>query len=157
MLEVYPNLVVGGAELCSLDPTQAILHACKDNCHRRAVGYDTKTNLPSSHPEYLVARRGQHLVLNIVDAPVPIFRRESFDAALDFLDEMVPQGQTFVHCNGGMSRAPSIALLWLAKRAKAIPAGSFAEAMVSFLLLYPEYMPGKGIEAFLMGAWEVWR
>ena len=44
-----------------------------------------------------------------------------------------------IHCNQGLSRAPSIALLWLAKRAKAISSSeSYAAAAQAFLEIYPE-------------------
>jgi hypothetical protein len=156
MSEVYQNLHVGGMELCSFDEGVACLHAAKDPCHRIAVGY-FKGNLPPSAPEYLTARRGASLALNIVDAPVPIFRKEVFDAALDFIDEMLPKGRVYVHCNGGFSRSPSIAMLWLAKRAKTIPDGSFGEAQQAFTAFYPTYAPGKGIETYLSSNWGAFR
>lgn len=133
----------------------ATIHACKDKCHRQAVGYGTKEKLPPTHPEYLVARRDLDLYLNIVDAPVPIFRREIFTAALDFIDEvMVGETTLVVHCNGGLSRAPSIALLWLAKRAKTLVPFSFADARHDFVTqFFPDYAPGRGIETFLSEHW----
>lgn len=155
MTEVFPGLLVGGAELCNdrHDET-AVLHACKDPCHRTAVGYNTKTNLPPSHPEYLVAARGRHLYLNLIDPPMPLFRLESFLAALDYIDREIAKGQVTIHCNGGWSRAPSLALIWLAKRAKAIPAGSFDEAREAFEKLYPDgYAPGIGISTYLASNW----
>ena len=155
MSEVYENLHVGGMDLCSWTPAKAVAHLCKHPCHVNAVGY--KGSLAPSHPEYLMAKRGRQIFGNLVDAPVPIFRKEIFDAVLDFIDEALPKGPVWCHCNNGVSRAPSIALLWLARRAKAIPAETFDQARASFVLLYPSYEPGKGIETFLRHEWEVLR
>ena len=130
-----------------------MIDACKNRCHCTAVGY--RGSLDKAHPEYLVARRGPHLALNIVDAPeAKWFRLEPFTAALDFLDFVVPQGAVVIHCNSGLSRAPSIAMLWLAKRAKAFLGTSYPEAKAAFTRIMRGYMPGKGIEAFLEERWE---
>lgn len=135
-----------------------IVHAAKHPCHVRAVNY--KGSLPKDHPEYLVARRASrigrpnHLILNLIDAPIPtLFRPEVFLAALNFLDERVGQGMVVIHCNQGYSRAPSLALLWLAKREKAIPRDSWDAAKVAFLKLMPDFAPGKGIEGYLGQTW----
>ena len=131
-----------------------LLHAAKHPCHVGAVGYTG--SLPKDHPEYLVAVRdeGRQLYLNIVDAPVPIFRHEVFTAALDFLDVWAFTGPVLVHCNNGLSRAPSLVLAWLAKRGRKDWADmSFAEARAAFERLMPDYAPGKGIEQFLVEEW----
>lgn len=153
------ELTIGDEDLCPLAGGWFhgwLLHAAKDPCHRAAVVYDTKSKLLSTHPEYLMARRGNHLFLNLVDAPVPIFKVESFLGALNFIDEAVKAGaKPNLHCNQGHSRAPSIALLWLAKRAKTIPDDSFAVARSVFEKMLPPgvYAPGRGIESFLSDHW----
>ncbi len=156
-MEINPGGITFGDEaLCAVYGGSFdgwLVHAAKDKCHRATVGYD---KIASSHPEYLSARRGTHLFLNIVDAPVPIFRAEVFTAALDFIDEAVKAGMPIgVHCNQGHSRAPSIALLWKAKRERTIPDDSYAAARAAFEAMLPAdtYQPGKGIETFLSGNW----
>lgn len=154
------GIVVGDEALCLYYGGRFagyLVHAAKDLCHRNVVGYDTKTRLPVSHPEYLLARRGLHLVLNMVDPPIPLFKAESFLGALDFLDEAINAGATpGVHCNQGLSRAPSIALLWKAKRQKTIPDDSYAVARGVFeAMIGPGlYLPGRGIETFLTETWQ---
>ena len=140
----------GGGE----EPWAGVVHACKNPCHSGAVG--TRT-LRSDRHEYLSARRGEtHLYLNIIDPDAPLFRHEVFQAALAFIDERIPRGPVLVHCNQGVSRAPSIALLWLAKRTKVLDkAATFQDARASFVAgLYPAYAPGQGIVTFLTEWWE---
>lgn len=157
------GLVFGDEELCPYAGGWFhgwLLHACKDPCHRAAVGYDTKSKLLPTHPEYLMARRNDHLSLNMIDPPIPLFKAESFLGALDFIDEAVRAGQPVAcHCNKGASRAPSIALLWLAKRAKKIPDDSYATARAVFETMLPPgtYVSGKGIETFLTEHWRAIR
>jgi len=154
------GLVIGDEGLCPIyggEFTGYRVHACKDRCHRAAVVYD---KIAASHPEYLSARRGTDLYLNIVDAPVPIFRSEVFTAALDFIDEAKRIGLPIgIHCNQGKSRAPSIALLWLAKRAKVLPDDSYDAAVMEYITRIDpwNYEPGQGIQTFLAGNWAALR
>jgi len=151
------GIVFGDENLCPIYGGRfdgARIHAAKDKCHRVACnGY---TKIAASDPEYLTARRGSDLYLNIVDAPVTIFRAELFIAALDFIDDAVAAGQLVaIHCNQGHSRAPSIALLWKAKRQKTIPDDDYATARNVFeIIVGPDiYAPGRGIETFLGSHW----
>lgn len=151
------GITVGDEELCALyggSWTGFLVHAAKDRCHRAACGgYDKIT---ASHPEYLSARRGNDLFLNAIDPPLPLFRREMFTAALDFIDEGLKQGQPVgCHCNKGQSRAPSVVLLYLAKRAGRISDLSYAAARTDFEKLVDPgvYEPGEGIRAFLSSNW----
>jgi hypothetical protein len=134
----------------------AMIHAAKDPCHVQAVG---SRRLPKDHPEYLSCLRGdlgEHLVLNLIDPPLPLFQLKSFQTALDFLDQwMLPSKPGVeIHCNHGLSRAPSLALLWLAKRSKVLrEADSYPAAAMKFLPLYPDYSAGEGIKTFLTDHW----
>ena len=117
-----------------------------------AVGYTARA-LPSSHAEYLWAERGAHLIMNIVDAPVPIFRTELFTKAIDWLDDLSTAGAIVVHCNQGLSRAPTVALVYLAKARKALPNESYAAAREAFVKRAPTYAPGAGLVTFLTEHW----
>jgi hypothetical protein len=155
------DLWIGDIESCKLPDSDgappggwaAVLHACKSPCHQTIVGYTG--SLPAEHPEYLWAVRPGHLALNMVDAPeARFFRPELFEVALDFLSAWHPKGAVLVHCNGGLSRAPSIALTYLAKRGRVLRRGSYAEAREDFTRLYRgPYAPGPGIAAFLNARW----
>jgi len=116
MIEVSPNLFVGSAadyEFKVRDQAGwCVVHACKEPYHRQALGYSGRA-APSSHPEYLVARRGDRLILNFVDASDPKYvPRELVDAALEFMHaRLAEDSRVLVHCNQGESRAPTLALL----------------------------------------------
>jgi hypothetical protein len=97
MIEVTPNLFVGEQNDYDHDVAHrdgwAVVHACKEPHHRNALGY-TGRGAPQDHPEYLVARRGNRLMLNIVDADIPaFFDKTMIDAALDFIDEALESGE----------------------------------------------------------------
>lgn len=153
-VEVAPNLAFGNLSACThdLDVQQAVVHACKDPCHRSAVGY--AGNLQPDHPQYLAARAGRHLYLNLIDPPLPLFKLASFQIFLDFVDEQIKQRAVVVHCNHGESRAPSLALLYMAKRLGTLPASSYQLAAVAFRAMGFPYRPGEGIEKFLKDNWD---
>jgi hypothetical protein len=154
MLMVHDRVYAGDLACCSGGPGgKAYVHACKSPCHQKAVGYSG--SLPNTHPNYLVLRRGDHLYLNLVDPPVPLFKADSFRAFRAFAAEKWNEGLDLViHCNQGESRAPSLALLFLAKDAGVIPAETFAAAREAFEVRYPGYNPGRGIVTFLTGSWD---
>ncbi len=132
--------------------TLAIVHACKEPCHRCAAGYKEKS-LSADHPHYLSLVRGNHFYLNLIDPPVPLFKLESFTAFFAFVDAQIPHRPVHIHCNKGESRAPSLTLLYRAKRGL-LPNDSYAAARTAFEIDNP-YKPGKGIEKFLEENWNV--
>ena len=120
--EVTERLSFGAQEDCLLETqnnARAIIHACKHPCHRKAVRYEN--NLPANHPNYLSFERGHHLYLNLIDPPVPLFKLESFKIFFDFADRQIVTRPLLIHCNKGESRAPSLALLYMAKRLDLLP------------------------------------
>lgn len=161
--ELEPWLWVGADEDCALAQANqrifqswgGIVHATKYPCHAEALGYNGKTKLLPTHPEYLVAHRPGNLYANLIDPPVPLFKLEIFAPILDFIKESVGDGdrRCIIHCNAGLSRAPSLALLYLAKRAELLPNDSFAVAREAFLTKYPLYAPGAGLVMFLTERW----
>lgn len=158
MKEVYPGLLVGTADDYEFKVRQEegwyVVHACKEPYHRHALGYTSRA-APRNHPEYLIARRGNRLILNLIDADDPAYiPKEIVDAALDFIAGGLRSGQhVLVHCNQGESRSPSIALLYLATHTAAIPNTSLADAEAEFVKRYPNYNPKAGIRGFLEGNW----
>jgi hypothetical protein len=130
-----------------------VVHACKEPYHRRALGYSGRA-APKTHPEYLVAHRGSRLCLNFIDAPnaayIPI---AMVDEALAFMRESLASGTpVFVHCNQGMSRAPTLALLYLARFTRELPP-SLDAAVAEFRRRYPPYQPAGGVWAFTVANW----
>jgi len=157
MIEIYPNLWIGMAQDYESRVHGVsgwnVVHACKEPYHRRELGYITKS-APKGHPEYLIARREHRLILNLVDAANPAYiPKEIMDAAIQFIhSSLEDRKKVLVHCNLGVSRAPSIGLLYLAKYTDKLPK-EFLQAEQAFRLIYPLYMPSDGICGFLIRTW----
>jgi hypothetical protein len=169
-VEVAPGLFVGGAGECVM-PGQAwtrgaqrsrwsaVVHACKYPCHAETLGYAGKGKMDPGAIEYLTAYRGDHLVLNMIDAEERFFRLEVFQAALDHIQLALKAAEprVLVHCNQGASRSPSIALLYVAKRTTLfdpLDRATYDAARKAFEHVYPLYKPGAGIAGFLDRWWE---
>jgi predicted protein tyrosine phosphatase len=148
MREVHDRLYVGGADDCFEGGAGwVVVHACRHPCHRLAVA---RLGLE----ERQVVEEGSDLFLDLVDAPVPPPSSAPFTAFLAFAAASWRRGEhLLVHCNQGLSRAPGLALLLLARRLGALPAGSYDEAAGAFSALYPAYSPGRGIRSFLDRRW----
>ncbi len=153
MIEVYPNLYVGTDSDCFFDSRDdwVVVHACKYPCHQKAVGYHG--NFSPTHPNYLVLERGSHLFLNMIDPNTPLFKPALFDSALSFIDRYLPTRKVLIHYNKGNSRAPSLALLYLAKHARVINSENYATATKDFRTKFPGYQPGRGIQIYLTEHW----
>ncbi|MEO9058328.1 MAG: dual specificity protein phosphatase family protein [Ktedonobacteraceae bacterium] len=159
MIEVYPKLFVGNERdyECSVSHQRdwAVVHACKEPYHRQALGY-TGRGAPKSDPEYLVAHRGNRLMLNIVDTDNPLFfDKGMINQALDFIDQQrANELKVLVHCNQGESRGPSVTMLYMAARLRVLPADSLESAEQKFKELYASYFPGMGIRGHLRQYWQ---
>lgn len=153
MFNVHDRLYIAADTSCRSGTADvAVVHACKSPCHQRAVGY--RGSLPSHHPYYLVLRRGHDLFLNLIDPAVPLFKLDSFAEFMSFArDRYDAGGSLLIHCNQGESRAPSLALLFLAKHLSVISGESYTAAHAAFVRLYPSYRPGLGIQRFLDENW----
>ena len=160
MTEVYDNLYVGdqrdyesNIRLKNQDEW-SIVHACKEPYHRQAIGYSGRA-APQSHPEYLIAKRDNRLILNLIDADRPKYiHKEIIDEALKFIDEQLGYGQkVLVHCNQGRSRSPGIAMLYLAQKGE-ISSASFQEAHNEFKEIYPRCSLVSGMRGFLKQHWD---
>ncbi len=154
MIEVYNGLFVGNERDYEGDvrgqPNWRVVHACKEPYHRRELGYSGRA-ASKTHPEYLFARRGDRLILNLVDAPDPTYiPKEVVDAALDFIDLSLNETRrVLVHCNEGGSRAPSIAFLYLVARTERFVALGEQAALTEFRSLYPAFNPAAGMLGFI--------
>lgn len=151
--QVHDNLSFGDISCCRHinDGSIAIVHACKEPCHRNAVGYSGRS-LSSSHPCYLIFESDFNLYLNLIDPPAPLFMMPSFLAFMAFVDKHIKHREVIIHCNLGESRAPSLALLYLAKRTTVLPNDSYENAAQAFAANFP-YSPGQGIRLWLSKNW----
>jgi len=77
-----------------------------------------------------------------------------FTEFLRFIRHHWNQGKTvLIHCNQGESRAPSLALLFLAKDIGVISNESYEKAKEEFMKIYPSYFPERGIQIYLREHW----
>ncbi|MDA3816448.1 MAG: dual specificity protein phosphatase [Prolixibacteraceae bacterium] len=122
MTEIDKNIYVGN--LIDYDTHQyntdfCFVQACKEPCHRKALVYSGRT-ADKNHPEYLIAYRERRIILNMIDPPTgKYFENILFEKSLEFIDEHLNNGkEILIHCNQGVSRSPSIGLLYLATKNK---------------------------------------
>ena len=104
------------------------------------------------------SRTLHNLYLNLIDPPTPLFRVESFRHFRDFATSAYVDGRQalLIHCNQGQSRAPTLAMLFLAKDLHVLPDDSYAEAVEAFAPMaemLPRYQPGLGIQQFMTERW----
>lgn len=156
MDEADEKLFVGSESDCFYEdrPDWVVIHACKHPCHQRAVGY--RGSLPRTHPNYLILEKGNHLFLNMVDMSMPLsheFTEPIITVALNFIEKNIGTKDILIHCNLAQSRSPALAMLFLAKRKGTISNESYEKAKEDFIKLYPNYNPGRGVEAYLIKHW----
>lgn len=158
MIEIIPNLFIGDQNDYESrvvgQAGWAVVHACKEPYHRQALGYRTR-GAPRNHPVYLMAKRGDRLILNLVDVDDPSFIAiEIVDTALKFIDDSLSNGmRVLVHCNQGESRAPSIGLLYMANKGL-FPQMDYHYSVIEFNKKYPPYNPAGGFRQFTITNWE---
>ena len=90
MIEVCNNLYVGSQfdydNSVRFQSGWAIVHACKEPYHSEALGYKTN-GAPKDHHEDLIAKRGNRLILNLVDVDkVDYIANSISDEALTFIN-----------------------------------------------------------------------
>jgi hypothetical protein len=152
--KVYDRLYVGTYSDCNINKDNWVtIHACKHDCHKNAVGY--KTNIDKSHPNYLFLETDYNLYLNMIDPVKPLFYPETFNVFLDFAEEKYLEGYNLlIHCNLGMSRSPSLAMLLLSKRLNVISSESYDSAKGNYISMDKGYFPSSGIDLFLYKNWD---
>lgn len=161
MVEVHPNLFVGAQIDYESNPFAfrewAVIHACKEPYHRQALGYSGRA-VSKTHPEYLIARRPNRLILNLIDVENSQYiPDEIMDASIAFIHASLAAEQlVLVYCNQGLSRSPSIAMLYLATYTERLPKASFEEATRLFIQMYPPFAPAGGVYGFLRNRWVSW-
>lgn len=151
MRKIYERLYTGGLADCFEGAASwAVVHACRHPCFRRAARRMRVESESRTHLE-----DGPNLYLDLIDAPAQYFSPPPIEAFLSFAGRHWSRGSgLLIHCNQGLSRGPSLALLFLAQRSTALPSGSYDEASAAFSRLLPGYSPGAGIRAFLREHWE---
>lgn len=147
MQEVYKNIYVGSKEdlRYTNEKDFAFVHA-------------TKTIFIRGDNE-VINEEGNHLYLNWVDAKESKyfdFNKEGvlvFIKVLDFIDKWVKSKNVFIHCDEGVSRSPTIAMVYMAKRTSSISNKDHVYAERDFGDIYEKYWAGKGISDFVFKNW----
>lgn len=135
------------------DPEWALINTSK---HMHATLVGVRSIQLSKHQNYLRLEREGLLSFNWVDGEAKMYdwhKPEAFICALDFIDTWRPLRRVLISCDQGGSRSPTVGLLYLAKRARLIPAGDFAEARRDFVSIYPRYAPA-GIANYVARHWD---
>lgn len=140
MINIYKNLYVGNQDELSEVPQEwLIIHASKASFLR------IETN---PLKERYVAVRQNEVYLNLIDARDPIYiSKEAIDFAVEYIHKYIDSKNIFLHCVAGLSRSPSIALLYLMKNTNVFQGlENFEEVVEKFVEFYPLYSPGLGMQ-----------
>lgn len=158
MIEITKNLYVGSQEDYENDVKFStedwyIIHACKEPYHREALGY-TGRAASRDHPDYLIARRENRLILNLVDVDNPSYiSKEIIDAAIEAINLNIGNKKVLLHCNQGRSRSASIGMLYL-HSIGIITTDDFEEAEYQYSKIYPYYNPANGMKIYTKDNWD---
>lgn len=156
MIEITKDLFIGCQddyeEIVKKQEGWFVIHACKEPYHRQALGY-TGRGAANTHPEYLIAERGNRLILNLVDVDNPAYiSKEIIDTAIKAIEDNIKTNKVLVHCNQGCSRSAVIGLLYL-HYTDIIPNDDFETAEQEYLKIYPAYNPANGMRIFAKTNW----
>ena len=158
MVEICKNLFVGNQDdyegAVRGQANWAVIHACKEPYHRQALGY-TGRAAPKDHPEYLIAKRENRIILNLVDVDNPDWISPIIiDEAMGFIRTNLDLGKSvLVHCNQGMSRSAGIGLLYLATQGF-FKGDTFEIAESKYRsTIYPAYNPAQGMRDYISINW----
>ena len=118
------------------------------------VGY-AGANPEKDAPEYFVARRGNRLMLNLIDAPIDVDIPETiFQAALAFIHErLAAADKVMIHCEQGVSRSATLGLLYLLRHTTALANTACRDGLRRYHDIYPPFSPGRAMRYNLTSQW----
>ena len=157
MIEIYENLFIGNEldfeRKVKFERDWYVKHACKEPYHRRELGY-VERGAPKAHPEYLIAKRKNSLILNLIDVDKPSYiPKEIIDTVMEEIEKNLQyKKKVLVHCNQGFSRSATIGLLYLAMKGY-FQNLSFLNAEQEYKKIYPFYNPANGIRMYAEINW----
>jgi hypothetical protein len=157
MIEITQNLYVGNETdyeaNVKYQENWAIVHACKEPYHRQAIGYSGRA-CSKNHPEYLLALRGNRLILNLVDVDNPDWIHPNIiDTAIQFVDaNLAYDKRVLIHCNQGLSRSAGLGMLYLAHLGN-FSGLDFLSAEEKYKSIYPPYAPAGGMRGYIIRNW----
>ncbi|MDE2025157.1 MAG: dual specificity protein phosphatase family protein [Patescibacteria group bacterium] len=159
MIEIAPRIFIAKEkEIANLTPAEYSLVSLASTYHYQMHG-KKKGEFAKDDPCYIMCSHGnQILSLNWVDGAKHLYDWEgkgveNMKKILTWIEYQLDHNRkVIIMCNQGLSRSPTIALLYMAKVLKSLNNNSFASAAKDFKELYPEYAPG-GIGDFVNEHW----
>lgn len=127
--KIAGNIYVGDDSDCNSEDGWVIIHACK-TCFKK------------------VDKNDCDLYLNMIDPIQPLFNLQLFKDAVDFINKNIKYKKILIHCNKGMSRSPSIAMLYVFGNL------DYGEAQYNMSEVYNKYQPSLGIDTYMEENWE---
>jgi hypothetical protein len=158
MKQLAEGLYVGTvSEHLDLENEAWAIVSAAQTVHYPLLQWNWTTRKPDrNHPNYILYEQPRHLSLNWVDGPAHLYKWSgpaTFIRVLDFVErELAAPRSVLIRCDQGMSRSPTLALLYLAKRLKTLPDTSFLDARAEFAKIYPSYHP-SGIADYVSQVW----
>jgi hypothetical protein len=166
MIEIADKLFVGTVgEIGATDDEFKIVnvaHTYHYALHQWRLKEDHK-----SDPCYVVHEDPRMLSINWIDSQARFFDYngegvKTFHKILNFIQKFRGPFKVLIACNKGESRAPSVGLVYLAKRTDVLLAKDeqfeysipYVLSRGRFMTLYPNYLPGAGMTDFLINHWE---
>ncbi len=155
-VKFHSNLWYGDFSECASAEADAVMHCCKSPCHATRNGAKPDLTGPKYLTDEYQENGREHIALNMIDPPTPLFKLEMFEKALLWARRQLNAGKKItLHCNEGKSRAPSMAIVIGAHLLGIYPRTSFKDAIDEFEHQTGiSYRPGEGIKLFLKENWE---
>lgn len=157
-MEIIKRLYIGddaAYERLKDKPGWSFCRCCKDGPggHRQTLGYTTP-GAPKNSPDYLFVRKSNLMALNLIDVDdASLMPEEVILAGIEFINERMNAGdKVLVACNAGISRSPTIVMLFL--RTIGELDQPFNRAQKIFDTLYPKHDPGAAIEFHARHLWD---
>lgn len=153
MHQLAPNLFIGSRFELARIRTQseyAVVHASHE-VHKRLLGY--RHGAPKN-TEYYIARRQNHLYVNIITKNDQTFHHPSlFEDSAQFIHEHRSAGRdVYIYSEQGGNRPSGIALVYMASY-NLIPNTSFEDALKAFHGIYAGCALSRGMYLHLKANW----
>lgn len=159
MVEIAPRLFIATEdEISDLNPFEYSLCSLAQTFHYQIHSWKRGENHKNDPCYLMCSHSNQILSVNWVDGDERLFDYqgkgvETLQKILTWIEYQLDHNRkVLVMCNQGLSRSPTVALVYLAKVLKTLPNSSFTKAKEQFLNDYPEYQP-KGIADFVNHHW----
>lgn len=154
MYKIINKLYVGPVSTVQLakECNFSVLGCCKYPLHQQnarlsGASKDGYLKIAPSEPEYYFAERDHAVYCNLIDAESMEYIPDVIiERAIKFIADEIADGRNvLVVCNNGVSRSPSIALMYLIRAGFFDARYTFDDVLKVFCKKYPMYSPNKGM------------